>query len=101
MPKRPYIKSAEQCVPKEKADTYLREQVFDTSEFNVHVERTAAVLDVDPQIVKGVLVSYWSNIFYLLNTVQKVNLKINVYGFFSLVYTKGKNLYKKPKNYEF
>ena len=69
--------------------------MFDTADFNMHVEQTAAVLDIDPKIVKDVLVSYWTNIFYVLNTVQKFNLKINVYGFFSIVYMKGKNLYKK------
>lgn len=84
-------------IPKDRADTYLKENVFDTADFDLHVERTANSLDLDKQIVRDVLISYWSNIFYLLNTVQKINLKINVYGFFSLVYMKGKNLYIKRK----
>jgi hypothetical protein len=97
MRKRPYVKSVERLISKPVADKYLQEEVFGTSEFKSHAERTADILDIDPQIVRDVLESYWSNIFYLLNTVQKVNLKINVYGFFSFVYLKGKNLYVKKQ----
>jgi hypothetical protein len=95
MPRKAYIKSIADLVSKAKAQKYLREQVFDTADFNAHVEQTAAVLDINPEIVKDVLVSYWTNIFYVLNTVQKINFKINVYGFFSINYMKGKTLYKK------
>lgn len=98
MPKKePYLKSIEETISKKDADIYLKENVFDTDDFKVHIERTAGVLDLHPQVVRDVLESYWTNIFYLLNTVQKINLKINVYGFFSLVYKKGKSIYKKPK----
>lgn len=97
MGKKPYKKSVANLIDKKQADAYLKQEVFDTEEFNLHVERTAGSLDLHPQLVKDVLVSYWTNIFYVLNTVQKFNLKINVYGFFSLVYLKGKNLYKKSK----
>lgn len=101
MPKRRvYLQSVENTITKDKANSYLKENVFDTSDFAIHVERTANKLDIDQEIVRDVLVSYWTNIFYLLNTVQKVNLKINIYGFFSLLYMKGKNLYIKKKNYE-
>lgn len=95
--RRVYLKSIEKLTPKDTADKYLKEDVFKVEAFKEHVNRTAETLDIHPEVVKDVLESYWSNIFYILNTVQKINLKINVYGFFSLVYTKGRTLYAPKK----
>lgn len=74
---------------REEGKAYLHKEVFSNPDFENHVNQVAVNLEVDESIVRDVLISYWTNIFYLINTVRKVKTKINVYGFFSLVVEKG------------
>jgi hypothetical protein len=79
-------------IPKDKAKEYLHTNVFDTAEFNIHVQRVAFNLKLDERIVRDVLVSYFTNIMLLINSKRKLKTKINVYGFFSLIVEKGNRL---------
>lgn len=71
-------------IPRDKARAYLDRQVFSTEEFEKHVDQVSLNLKVDQQIVRDVLISYFTNIFFVVNTVRKVRTKINLYGFASL-----------------
>lgn len=77
-------------ISKSRAKGYLQENVFDTENFNEHVSQVSINLNVDEKIVKDVLVSYFTNIFYIINTVRKVKTKINIYGYFSLTVERGR-----------
>jgi hypothetical protein len=87
--KKYYFRNPLKNIPKENSDKYLQRQVFGTSEFDLHVKRVAFNLNIDEVIVRDVLVSYFSNIMYLINTVRKIKTKINVYCYFSLIVEKG------------
>lgn len=76
-------------IPKDKAREYLDKQVFSTEHFKKHVDQVATNLKLSPELVNDVLVSYFTNVFFMLNTTRKIKTKINLYGFFSLSVLKG------------
>ena len=76
-------------IPKDKAVEYLNKQVFDTEHFAHHVNQVSTNLKLDQRLVRDVLVSYFTNIFFMINTVRKIKTKINLFGFFSLSVLKG------------
>jgi hypothetical protein len=77
-------------IKRERAKEYLQGNVFDTDNFKEHVSQVAINLNIDESIVRDVLVSYFTNIFYLINTVRKIKTKINIYGYFSLTVERGR-----------
>lgn len=76
-------------IPKENIDKYLDENVFSTSDFKEHTNQVALNLNIDESIVRDVLISYFSNVMYIINTSRKLRTKINIYGFFSIIVDKG------------
>lgn len=77
-------------IKRERGKEYLQVNVFDTDNFKEHVSQVAINLNVGESMVRDVLVSYFTNIFYLINTVRKIKTKINIYGYFSLTVEKGR-----------
>lgn len=71
---------------------YLHNEVFTTVEFNTHIEQTASILQLNTEIVRDVVTSYFTNIILVINTVRRVQTKINVYGFFSIWIEKGRRV---------
>ncbi len=76
-------------ISRESIDQYLHTNVFSTPEFGIHVKQVALNLRLDDRIVRDVLISYFSNVMYIINTVRKLRTKINIYGFFSIIVEKG------------
>jgi hypothetical protein len=76
-------------LPKKDIPEYLHDQVFKTSEFDLHIKRVAFNLKVDESIVRDVVISYFTNVMIAINTARKIKTKINIYGFFSLIIEKG------------
>ena len=76
-------------ISKENIDVYLAENVFDTEDFKKHVNQVALNLKIDESIVRDVLISYFTNVMYVINTTRKLRTKINIYGFFSIIVEKG------------
>jgi hypothetical protein len=72
----------------------LDDEIFNSDAFNKHVKQVSLNINMDEKTVKKVLVSYFMNIAFVLNTVRKIKTKINVLGFFSLIVRDG-YLYKK------
>lgn len=79
-------------ISKEKLKEYLHNEVFKSDAFKLHVKQVAFNLKIDESIVKDVLVSYFTNVALVINTVRKIKTKINIYGFFSLTVEKGKKV---------
>lgn len=77
-------------IPRDKGKAYLEETIFSSEHFAKHIEQVSINLKVDEAIVRDVLVSYFSNIFFMCNTVRKFKTKINLYGFCSIIVTKGR-----------
>ena len=93
MAKRKYFISTElKNIPRKNLKEYLHNEVFNTTEFNTHIEQTAFNLQLHKQIVRDVVVSYFTNIAIAINTVRKIKTKINVYGFFSIWIEKGRRI---------
>jgi hypothetical protein len=81
-------------VPKYYIKNILDDEIFNSDAFNKHVKQVSLNINMDEKTVKKVLVSYFMNIAFVLNTVRKIKTKINVLGFFSLIVRDG-YLYKK------
>lgn len=79
-------------IPKDNLKRYLHDMVFSTPEFNLNVKQTAQNLNIDEKIAYDVLVSYFTNIALVINTVRKIKTKINIYGFFSITVEKGRRI---------
>lgn len=76
---------------KEKIIERLNKEVFESVKFNEHVKKVAETLNLHEIVVKDVLVDYITKISLILNTVQNLNLKINIIGFFSFILKKHKS----------
>ena len=76
-------------IPRKQIDLYLAENVFDTEDFSKHVKQVALNLKIHESIVRDVLISYFSNVMYIINSTRKLRTKINIYGFFSIIVDKG------------
>lgn len=71
---------------------FLNKEVFETEEFNKDIEQVAQNMKINKEIVRDVVVSYFYNIFKVINTVRKIKTKINIYGYFSLLVEKGSRI---------
>ena len=88
--KRKYIfREPLKNISKENINSYLAKNVFETNDFQKHVNQVALNLKIDESIVRDVLISYFTNVMYIINTTRKLRTKINIYGFFSIVIDKG------------
>ena len=85
--KEPY-----KLIPKKDYIDYLQKTVFNTEDFNKHIDITADSLGIHRDIVYDVVTSYWIDIAMVINSYQKKLTKINIYGFFSLKLLKGNRL---------
>lgn len=79
-------------IPKKDYIEYLYSTVFNTKDFNRHIDITADSIGIHRDIVYDVVTSYWIDIAMVINSYQKTLTKINIYGFFSLKLLKGKRL---------
>ena len=70
----------------------LEREVFSKDKFKQHVLETSHKTKIDIVIVEKVLKNYIFNVVLVINTVRKIKTKINIYGFFSLIVEKGKNI---------
>ena len=84
-----YFRKPLQNFTRQECSEYLHKNIFDTPEFEVHVNQVAVNIKIDKRIVKAVLVSYFTNVMILINSTRKIKTKINIYGFFSIIVDKG------------
>lgn len=84
-----YFRMPLPILTRKECSEYLHKNVFDTPEFEVHVNQVAVNLKIDQRIVKAVLISYFTNVMILINSTRKIKTKINIYGFFSIIVEKG------------
>lgn len=71
---------------------FLEKEIFASNHFLSHVKEVSYKTNIDEEIVKDVLRSYFTNIHLVINTVRKIKTKINIYGYFSLFIHKGKRI---------
>ena len=67
----------------------LEKEVLNSNHFNEHVTEVSFKTKINEEIVKSILISYFTNILVVINTVRKIKTKINVYGHFFITIEKG------------
>ncbi len=88
-PRKYFFRRPLKIFTKQECSEYLNRNVFDTPEFEDHVNQVAVNINIDQRIVKDVLVSYFTGVMLLINSTRKIRTKINIYGYFSIIVEKG------------
>lgn len=99
MEQRTYKSIRPKVFPRKKIPSLLEEEVFSNVHFINHVKEVSFKTNINEKIVAEVLKSYFTNIFKVMNSIRKFKTKINVYGFFSLIVMKGRNVKIKKDEY--
>lgn len=84
-----YFKKSFKTLSRKEISELLEEEVINNEHFNEHISEVSLKTKIDYEIVKQILISYFTNILVVINTARKIKTKINVYGAFFLIIKKG------------
>lgn len=87
--KNTYFKKKFYNLSRKEITFLLEKDVGSSEQFNQHVSEVSYKTKIDEEIVKSILISYFTNILIIINTVQKIKTKINIYGYFFLMIRTG------------
>lgn len=90
MANKRYGKKNWKNIPKKEIKEYLNNEVFSRDSFNNHISEVSHNLNIDKEIVEYVIKHYITSIMLVINSVRKIQTKINIYAYFSLFIDKGK-----------
>jgi hypothetical protein len=68
----------------------IENEVLNSNHFHEHITEVSFKTKIHEDIIKDILISYFTNILVVINTIHRIKTKINIYGFLYLILRKGK-----------